>query len=65
MIDFSIGRWTIRIFNFGSIGYWTWRRSGYDCLWDEWGFGFLLQLERETDYLLELAEQYPPRVKRG
>jgi len=60
MIEFSIGRWTISLFNFNCFFHWCWRRWGYDGLWWEYGFGFLLQLEQESDYMLELAEKLPP-----
>jgi hypothetical protein len=63
MIEFRIGRWTISIFNPECFGHWAWKGWGYDGLWDEYGFGFLLQLERETDWLIELAERYPPPPK--
>ena len=59
LIAFRVGRWEIELFSLNGLFYWAWKESGYDCLWDHWSFGWLLGLSRDTDYLLDLAKEYP------
>ena len=49
----GLGRWTAELFNPDALFYWGWCEYGYDGLWDEYSFGFLLGLSYDTDYLLE------------
>ena len=57
MISFYIGRWNFELLNFDGIFCWHGKRCGYEGLWDEYSFGFLLALSYDTDYQLELAEE--------
>jgi len=48
-ITITYGRYTFEILDLSGLGCWQ-RGSGYDCIWDYWSFGMMLNVERISDY---------------
>lgn len=57
LICFSIGRYIISLLDPSHMFDWCWGRHGYDHYWYEYYFGWFIQVDKMSDFILSLEKE--------